>query len=160
MACQFLAASASFASGRPVPATSPAAARSWMTVEAMREAFAGQTLDGHYGSGTTWTETYYPDGRIDYREGSRAAKGRWNFRGASFCTFYDPPYAPAFVGGCWQVLKTGANCYEFYTAGFQWPGRGEDEGEEGGSGPDRQIRWNARGWRTSEPSTCPERPSV
>jgi hypothetical protein len=138
--------------------------RSWMAEGEMREAFSGQTLDGHYGSGTGWTETYFADGRIDYREGSRAATGKWSYRNASFCTFYDPPYTPSFVGGCWQVLKTGANCYEFYTAGFKWPGRrGEDEsaGEEGNdNSPDAQIRWNARGWRTSEPSTCPEKPSV
>ena len=96
---------------------------SWMSEAAMRADFAGQTLDGHYGSGTTWTETYFADGRIDYRESNRVAKGRWHFRGGVvFCTFYDPPYSPAFVGGCWQVIKTGANCYEFYTAGTQLPG--------------------------------------
>ena len=129
----------------------------------MREAFAGQTLDGHYGSGTAWTETYAADGRIDYREGTRAAQGRWSFREATFCTFYDPPYTPQFVGGCWQVLRTGRNCYEFYTAGFQWPGRrdGNGDAEDGeGNSPERAIRWNARGWSTAEPSTCPERPSV
>lgn len=129
----------------------------------MRADFAGQTLDGHYGNGTAWTETYAADGGIDYREGRRAAKGRWSFRNASFCTFYDPPFSPQFVGGCWQVLKTGTNCYEFYTAGFQWPGRREDDpgdGEAESNSPDRQIRWNARGWRNAEPSTCPERPSA
>ena len=144
-----------------------ATSRTWMTEEAMREAFSGQTLDGHYGSGTAWTETYTADGRIDYREGARAAQGRWSFRNATFCTFYDPAFTPAFVGGCWQVLRTGANCYEFYTAGFRWPGRrdedgdGADDEQEGGdSSPNARIRWNARGWRTSEPSTCPEKPSV
>ena len=82
--------------------------RSWMSEEAMRADFAGQTLDGHYGSGTTWTETYFADGRIDYRESNRTAQGHWHFRGGVvFCTFYDPPYSPAFVGGCWQVIKTG-----------------------------------------------------
>ena len=141
------------------------ASRAWMTEGAMREAFAGQTLDGHYGSGTAWTETYAADGRIDYREGARAAQGRWSFRNATFCTFYDPPFTPQFVGGCWQVLRTGANCFEFYTAGFHWPGRRDGEeaenDEEGGeASPGARVRWNARGWRTSEPSTCPEKPSV
>ena len=136
------------------------ASRTWMTEDAMREAFSGQTLDGHYGSGTAWTETYAADGRIDYREGHRAAQGRWSFRNATFCTFYDPPFTPAFVGGCWQVLKTGANCFEFYTAGFRWPGRREEDEDGNDAGPETQVRWNARGWRTSEPSTCPEKPSV
>ena len=133
----------------------------------MREAFAGQTLDGHYGSGTTWTETYHADSRIDYRESSRVAKGRWHFRGGTFCTFYDPPYVPAFVGGCWQVLQMGKNCYEFYTAGTQLPrgGRREEDKDDGTKDGDddmlsQPLRWNARGWRPSEPSTCPEKPTV
>ena len=140
--------------------------RSWMSEEAMRADFAGQTLDGHYGSGTTWTETYFADGRIDYRESNRTAQGHWHFRGGVvFCTFYDPPYSPAFVGGCWQVIKIGANCFEFYSAGAQLPGRRpDDEGakdnqDEDGLAP-QPLRWNARGWRTSEPSTCPDKPSV
>ena len=90
----------------------------------MRADFAGQTLDGHYGNQTAWTETYLADGRIDYKESSRFAKGRWHFRAGTFCTFYDPPFVPDFVGGCWQVLKQGANCYEFYSAGVQLPGSG------------------------------------
>jgi hypothetical protein len=139
-----------------------ASKRSWMTEEAMRADFAGQTLDGHYGNQTTWTETYFADGRIDYKENKRAALGRWHFRAGSFCTFYDPPYVPDFVGGCWQVLKQGANCYEFYTAGTQLPPSkdGGKEEDDDVAGLDRPLRWNARGWRTSQPSTCPERPSV
>lgn len=139
--------------------TRQASARAWMTEEAMRADFAGQTLDGHYGNQTAWTETYFADGRIDYKESSRFAKGRWHFRAGTFCTFYDPPFVPDFVGGCWQVLKQGANCYEFYTAGTQLPGRDEDDGGDAG-GLERPLRWNARGWRTSEASTCPEKPSV
>ena len=125
----------------------------------MRTDFAGQTLDGHYGNQTTWTETYFADGRIDYKESQRFARGRWHLRAGAFCTYYDPPFVPAFLGGCWRVLKQGANCYEFYTAGSQLPGRSEDEDGETGD-LDRPLRWNARGWRTSEPSTCPEKPSV
>lgn len=131
-------------------------ARAWMTEDAMRADFAGQTLDGHYGNQTAWTETYLADGRIDYKESSRFAKGRWHFRAGTFCTFYDPPFMPDFVGGCWQVLKQGANCYEFYSAGVQLPGKDN----EGGVDFNSRLRWNARGWRTSQPSTCPEKPSV
>lgn len=137
--------------------TRQASARAWMTEEAMRADFAGQTLDGHYGNQTAWTETYFADGRIDYKESSRFARGRWLFRAGTFCTFYDPPFVPDFVGGCWQVLKQGANCYEFYNAGTQLPGQDEDDDA---GGLDRPLRWNARGWRTSETSTCPEKPSV
>lgn len=154
-----LAGAGSMAGAAAIGSATPATR--WMTEAEMRAAFVGQILDGHYGSGTTWSETYASDGSIDYREGARAAKGRWSFRAGTFCTFYDPPYAPAFVGGCWQVLETGANCYEFYTAGFAWPGRREGSDDEESEGPgNRPVRWNARGWRSSEPSTCPEKPSV
>jgi hypothetical protein len=139
--------------------TGQASARAWMTEDAMRADFAGQTLDGHYGNQMAWTETYLADGRIDYKESSRFAKGRWHFRAGTFCTFYDPPFMPDFVGGCWQVLKQGVNCYEFYSAGVQLPGSGEEDGDDA-SGLERPLRWNARGWRTSQPSTCPEKPSV
>ena len=133
-----------------------ASAQAWMTEDAMRADFAGQTLDGHYGNQTAWTETYLADGRIDYKESSRFAKGRWHFRAGTFCTFYDPPFMPDFVGGCWQVLKQGANCYEFYSAGVQLPGKDNEDGVDFNS----RLRWNARGWRSSQPSTCPEKPSV
>lgn len=136
--------------------------RAWMTEDEMRAAFAGQTLDGHYGNQTSWTETYFADGRIDYTESARFAKGRWSFRGGSFCTFYDPPFVPDFVGGCWQVLQQGANCYEFYSAGYQLPDQSErnEEDDSGAGGLERPLRWNARGWRRSAPSTCPEKPTV
>ena len=85
----------------------------------MRAAFIGKTLDGHYGNGVTWTETYLADGRLDYRESARQAVGNWHFRGHVFCTFYDPPLLqPAADGGCWTAIKTSANCYEFYLAGL------------------------------------------
>ena len=90
-----------------------------MTEEAMRSAFIGKTLDGHYGNGLTWTETYFGDGRLEYRESARQATGRWHFRGHVFCTFYDPPLPqPPLNGGCWTAIKTSANCYEFYLAGL------------------------------------------
>jgi hypothetical protein len=126
-----------------------------MTEEAMRTAFIGKTLDGHYGDGTTWTEAYLDSGRLDYREGNKRAAGDWSFRGHVFCTFYDPPLLrPPLAGGCWTAIKSGANCYEFYLASL---GRDEPVDEEGG-GPIR--RWNARGWRQGEPSTCQDKPSV
>ena len=58
----------------------------------MRAAFIGKTLDGHYGNGLAWTETYFADGRLDYRE-SRAARGRATGISAAMCSarFYDPP---------------------------------------------------------------------
>lgn len=136
----------------PAPAQVPAGPP-WMSEAAMRAAFIGKTLDGHYGNGLTWTETYFGDGRLDYREPGRRAAGRWHFRGNVFCTFYDPaqPFPP-LNGGCWTTLQAGANCYEFYVAAS---GTGPDLEEEAPAG-----RWNARGWRRGEPSTCHDKPSV
>jgi hypothetical protein len=135
-------------------AAEPAPAQ-WMSEEGMRSAFIGKTLDGYYGSGLKWTETYSADGRLDYREGDRQALGRWHFRSHVFCTFYDPPSPrPPLSGGCWTTLKTGANCYEFYLAGLSPEPPFSDDAP--GSGQ----RWNARGWRKDEPSTCDEKPSV
>ena len=127
----------------------------WMTEEAMRQAFIGKTLDGHYGNGVNWTESYLADGRLDYREKLRRASGKWHFRGHVFCTFYDAPSAlPALNGGCWTTIKVSSNCYEFYLAGLS----PEPPYEDGA--PGMAQRWNARGWRQEEPSTCSDKPSV
>jgi len=137
------------------PCTVSALDGPWMTEEAMRAAFIGKTLDGHYGNGLTWTEAYFGDGRLEYRESARRATGNWYFRGHVFCTFYDPPLPqPPLSGGCWTAIKTSANCYEFYLAGLS-PEPPFDDGTSG-----MGQRWNARGWRTEEPSTCTEKPSV
>jgi hypothetical protein len=47
-----------------------------------------------------------------------------------------------------------ANCYEFYLAGLAPEASFEDDVEGAGR------RWNARGWRQGEPSTCHDKPSV
>ena len=131
-------------------APAPAGLR-WMSEEAMRSAFIGKTLDGHYSNGVTWTETYLGEGRLDYKEKARDAKGYWFFRdGSVFCTFYDPPYGMS--GGCWRAIEASANCYEFYLSGLRAPGDLEP--------PDPLKRWQARGWRQGEPSTCEQKPSV
>jgi hypothetical protein len=133
----------------------PALDDPWMTEEAMRQAFIGKTLDGHYGNGLTWTETYFDTGRLDYSESHRRAIGRWHFRGHVFCTFYDPPLPePPLNGGCWTAIKVSTNCYEFYLAGLS-PEPPFNDGT-----PGMAQRWNARGWRQGEASTCTEKPSV
>lgn len=120
----------------------------------IRAMIVGQTLDGHYISGLSWSEAYLADGRLDYREPQRAAKGNWSFRpGNIFCTFYDPSPEGSLGGGCWLVLKPSANCFEFYIAGGGSPADSDE-------GVTTQSRWNAQGWRRDEPSTCTEKPAV
>lgn len=126
----------------------------YLSEGSIREAIVGHTLDGHYGNGTTWSESYQSDGGLDYREARRAAHGKWSFRpGNVFCTFYDPSPTGSLSGGCWLVIKSSANCFEFYVAGEGAP----VESDEGLSTP---TRWNAQGWRRSQPSTCNEKPAV
>ncbi|MDX2205504.1 MAG: hypothetical protein NW223_22330 [Hyphomicrobiaceae bacterium] len=131
------------------------AAAPYLSEAAIREAIVGQTLDGHYGNGITWSEAYLADGRLDYREtGGRNGTGRWSFRpGDVLCTFYDPAPGGSLVGGCWLVLKTSANCFEFFLSSGGPPA----DSEEGLAAP---LAWNAQGWRRGEPSTCAERPAV
>jgi hypothetical protein len=138
------------AAASPAPALDPP----WMTVAALRAAFIGKTLDGHYGNSLTWTETYFEDGRLDYRESQRRAAGSWYFRSHVFCTFYQAAGQPPLSGGCWTAIKASANCYEFYLAGLS----PEPPYEDGA--PGMAQRWNARGWRQGEPSTCSDKPSV
>jgi hypothetical protein len=116
-------------------AATAAALDAWMTEDAMRASFIGKTLDG--------------------RESARRAVGTWHFRGHVFCTFYDPsPAQSPLNGGCWTAIKTGANCYEFYLAGIT------PEPPFADDAPGMAQRWNARGWRKDEPSTCHDKPSV
>ena len=127
----------------------------WMSEDAMRAAFIGKTLDGHYGNGLSFTETYFAGGQLEYREDKRQAKGQWHFRGHVFCTFYEVSARDLRLnGGCWTAVKMGANCYDFYLAGLAPEPPFEDETR------DMADRWSARGWRSEEPSTCSEKPSV
>jgi hypothetical protein len=125
-----------------------APARNWMTEEAMRAAFIGRTLDGHYVDGLAWTETYAKDGKLDYRESIRSGRGTWHFQGSVFCTFYEPGYG--LNGGCWTTVQVSANCYEFYPALWRDPEGGED------TAPGPLRAWIARAWHQGEASSCEE----
>lgn len=124
----------------------------WMTEDAMRAAFIGRTLDGHYVDGLRWSETYTANGRLDYRESVRKGLGYWYFQGNVFCTLYDP--GQGLAGGCWTAIKASSNCYEFYVAGLIVPPSGDD------AGPGPLGSWAARAWRQGEPSTCEDRPTA
>ena len=137
------------------PAWAPSRDAPWMSEDAMRAAFIGKTLDGRYGNGLSFTETYFAGGQLEYHEAERQANGRWHFRGHVFCTFYDASARQSRLnGGCWTAVKTSSNCYDFYLAGLAPEPPFEDEAR------DMADRWSARGWRTEEPSTCNEKPSV
>ncbi len=106
----------------------------------MAEAFAGRTIEGRYGSGLTFAETYASDGRISYRDPTVTAAGNWRVTAQGFCTFYDE-----MNGGCFLVRKLGANCFEFYFS----------EGQDSGPLlPKESKPYVAQGWYPEKPSTC------
>lgn len=113
----------------------------WMTDEQITAAFSGRTIEGVYASGLTFVERYEPDGRLDYREPVRHMMGRWSVVSGNFCTLYDAGAG----GGCFRVVQTSANCYEFYIAAFTEEEAAEDP---------QPLGWTARGWRQGERSTC------
>lgn len=131
-------------------AAGAAPSRTWMTEEAMRAAFVGKTLNGHYVDGLAWTETYGEDGRLDYSEALRRGRGSWHFQGPRiFCTFYDPGHG--LNGGCWNAVQVSRNCYEFFPADWL----GSETGSE--TTPSDPLRpWIARAWRQGETSSCDE----
>jgi hypothetical protein len=132
----------------------------WMTEAAMRAAFIGKTLDGHYVDGVEWTETYDKSGRLNYTESTRrAGAGKWFFRGRVFCTFYDP--GQGLNGGCFTAVQVSANCYEFHVADLTRSDGGKDaDRDDADAGPGPIGKWVARAWRKEAPATCEERPSV
>ncbi len=100
--------------------------------------FTGMSMVGNYADGVKFTETYHPNGSIDYHDDNMSADGHWYERHGLFCTFYTN-----VSGACFAVIKTGANCYEYYIR----------EEEDGTVSPQAE-KWNSVGWDKSKPSSC------
>lgn len=127
-------------------ATAPDAG-TWMSEAAMRAAFDGTTLEGQYGSGRPFSESYGKNGRIEYRERGKVIGGRWSIEADTFCTLYDADP----TGGCYRVRQVASNCYEFY-----FIARTEQQARENKGRP----AWTARGSVVGRPGTCAEQHSV
>jgi hypothetical protein len=121
----------------------------WMTERAVRTELIGKSFTVEYHYGERWTLSYSADGRFDQIDRRLRVSGRWYFRGVVFCS---TPETPTFRTGCWTVVKSSANCYEY----FRVPTRGSEPVAE--VSPDSW--WYVRSWRNGEPSTCDEKPSV
>lgn len=129
----------------------PADAQDFVTRNAMSRdeivaAFVDQQLSGVYPSGLSWSELVRGDGTSDYREGENRREGRWWMRGDDFCFRYQLPTS----GGCFRVVRLGANCYELYAL---------NPGQETVPGPQTGANWNGRMWRDDAAPTCEERPT-
>lgn len=114
----------------------------YMSDDEIRAALGGKSIDGHYRSGRTFTETYRADGRLTYRDDIRESGGHWSLVNGSFCTIYDGDAS----GGCFRVRRSGSNCYEFY-----FVARTEAEAVN-----PREPDWTARGWYNDRKDTCVE----
>ena len=137
-----------FAAALALTAIPAPAAEKWMGDADIRAAFAGATIEGAYGSGDTFVESYLPDGRIDYVEARRRMAGQWSVVNAQFCTIYD--VSP--TGGCFRVARRGDNCFEFY---FQ-----SRDAAKAAAPDEGKPSWTAQGWRKGESPTCKEQPAV
>ena len=126
----------------------------WMTEEAIRADFTGETLQGYYQDGHRWVASYAGNGRYELRQGDQHVVGTWHFRGQGFCFLYGPPHWP-LAERCGAINKLSTNCYQFHRV---FPGTAEGPLREGDFRPVQP--WVSRGWRQREPSTCEERPIV
>jgi hypothetical protein len=120
----------------------------WMGDNEIKAAFDGRTIDGQYGNGLTFTESYLANGRVTYVDPLKSMGGRWSVVNRTFCTLYDT--FP--TGGCFKVTKVSANCFEFYFL---------TSSEREAALPDPgKPSWTARGWHKGVPATCDDKPSV
>lgn len=127
-----------------VSAGSTAQAGQTMTAEEIEATFRGITLDGIYNDGSFFSETYFDDGSIRYRDATGADSGDWSVRGNMFCTFYEMQR-----GSCFFVVREGDNCFTFFE-----PLRGDD-----GTIVPRET-WTSRGWNRTHEATCIKPPEA
>ena len=121
--------------------------RSWMSGDDMRQSFAGADTAGLYPTGKAWREMMHADGRADYSEPGDDRKGNWWINGAVLCYAYGRPG----TGGCFQVVRLSANCFDMYV---------RREQPSLGAPPSVSYSYNGKMWRNDQPSTCDEKPSV
>lgn len=145
----FFALVRSIATAAAVCAALPAlaTAEKWMSDQELRDAFSGATVDGHYGNGQQFRESFDTGGRLSYTDAHRSSEGNWSVETGTLCTIYDTDPS----GGCFRVKKVGGNCYEFF-----FVARTENKARTDPLRPS----WTARGSIAGEPGKCAEERSV
>ncbi len=115
-----------------------------MSAAEIDETLRGITLDGVYHDGAFFSETYFEDGSLRYRDAAGVESGDWSIDGDLFCTFYE-----RLRGACFFVVRQGDNCFTFFEA-------------VRGSGGDRVPRptWTSRGWNRRSAATCVKPPEA
>ena len=102
----------------------------------------GQLLTGEYPSGSQWAERFNSNETSDYSENGKARRGIMKLNGNILCFEY--PEDPEQSGGCFEVWKRGANCFDFYSSSAA---ASLDQRRFGRA-------WDARGWISDQASTC------
>jgi hypothetical protein len=115
-----------------------AAERHQMSAAEILTVLPGMTMTGSYADGVKFTETYFLEKKIGYQDDRGSDTGNWFEKDGLFCTFY-----VNLQGACFKVVRTGANCYEYYVA----------EGQDGVKS-EPAVSWNSVGWDVKHPSTC------
>ena len=108
----------------------------------IRSDMFGQMFTGEYSNGAQWAERFNPNMTSIYVEDGKPIHGHMEFRGSLLCFEY--PYRPDLEGGCFEIWKRGANCFDFYSSNSTV------------SFEDRRMarNWMARAWISDVPSTC------
>jgi hypothetical protein len=111
--------------------------RRQMSASELLTTLLGMTMTGHYADGVKFTESYLQGGKIDYKDDLNVDTGNWFERDGLFCTFYVQGQ-----GACFNVVRTGENCFEMYVVESQDGTREQNQ------------NWNSVGWDITKPSTC------
>lgn len=136
-----------------------------MTGTEIRNELLGTKLNGEYSSGRRWSEQLNSNFTSLYEENGSTLSGQLSVAGNQICFSYlsseggendvDKGGGSGMgglsingVGGCFEVWKRSANCYDFYSAT---------------SPPPLRVRrfarsWLARAWRASDEPTCQSTP--
>jgi len=100
-----------------------------MSATEIKQFVFGFTMSGEYASGQSWAERFNKDGTSSYSENGK----------------YDEN--PTVSGGCFEVWKRGANCFDFYSTNADQPAASLDQRRFGRG-------WDARAWYADQKSTC------
>lgn len=126
------------------PFSSHALAKDWLTAAEIESGLGGKTLEGMYVTGQRFTERYLLGGQLEYVEDGKVMTGHWSVTAGTLCTIYDTDP----MGGCYRVVRSGSNCYEFYFV---------SRSEEAAPGPPGvKPDWTARGAVDGQIDACKE----
>lgn len=112
-----------------------------MSEAQIKAALVGKIFEGEYPSGTSWRESFDASGNTVYQEGGRSDLGRMTFQGNVVCFTYSDP---SRSGGCFNVWRRGANCFDFYSTNNIATRLQRDRG----------TAWDARAWEEGKPRDC------